>query len=369
MISRRTLAAVGIAALACLAGITAGAEDRAKVLNLYSWTDYFPKSLRAQFQAQTGVRVNLAVFDSPDTVETVLSVGRSGYDLVIVNAAPHLGREAPKGFFKKLDKARIPNLKNTDPQVMQVLQQMDPGNQYAVPWMWGTTGIMYDRDKIKSLQAVLPANPLDLLFKKELSSKFAGCGISMLDNWQDVMPMVARYLGQPDISTDAAALDAVVSKLLEAKPYLRRIASSGYFEQLANGELCLALGYSGDAMIARRMVKETQGKRVVEYAFPRERTPLYIDAIAIPADAPNPDAAQAFVNFIMRPDVSAAVVRDIGFAPGNAAAVPLLEPAVRNNPAVFPPADLRARFALGRIYNATESRIYNRAWQRFKTGI
>ncbi len=150
---------------------------------------------------------------------------------------------------------------------------------------------------------------------------------------------------------------------------LRRIASSGYFEQLANGELCLALGYSGDAMIARRMVREAQGKRVVEYAFPRERVPLFIDAIAIPADAPNPNGAQAFIDFVMRPDVSAAVVRDIGFGSGNGAAVALLEPAVRNNPAVFPPPEVRARFALGRLYTPLETRIFNRAWQRFKTGI
>jgi putrescine transport system substrate-binding protein len=369
--SSSALRAMGWLLLACLlvAAHPARAQERSKVLNLYSWTDYFPKSLRDQFQAQTGIRVNMAVFDSPDTVETVLSVGHSGYDLVIVNAAPHLGREAPKGFFRKLDKARIPNSKNADAQVMQVLQSMDPGNQYAVPWMWGTVGIMYDRDKVRSLLPNPPVNPLDLIFKKELAAKVTGCGISILDNWQDVMPMVARYLGQPDLSTDTAALDAVVAKLLEAKPFLRRIASSGYFEQLANGELCLALGYSGDAMIARRMVREAQGKRVVEYAFPRERVPLFIDAIAIPADAPNAQAAQAFIDFIMRPDVSAAVVRDIGFGAGNGAAVALLEPAVRNNPAVFPPPEVRARFSLGRLYTPLETRIFNRAWQRFKTGI
>lgn len=355
-------------ALCIVVPFAAPAADRAHTLNVYSWSDYFPVGVREQFQTETGIHINYTVFDDPDAVETTMAVGHSDYDVVVTNAAPHLGREAPKGFWKKLDQSRIPNARNADPKIMQMLQSVDPGNQYAIPWMWGTTGIMYDRDKIKSLMPTAPLDSLELVFKKELAAKFSKCGISMLDSWVDIMPMVARYLGQRELSTEPAALNAVVAKLQEAKPYLRRIASSGYYEQLANGELCLAIGYSGDAMIARRMIKESQSKRNVEFSHAREAVPLYIDTLVIPADSPNAAAAHTFLNFVMRPGISAAVTRQIGFASGNAAAVELLEPAVRNNPAVFPPDEVRARFFLGRPYSPQETRIFVRAWQRFKTG-
>ncbi len=360
-----------LAAIACLftGALPSYAEDRAHVLNIYSWSEYFPKAVRQQFQAETGIRVNYTVFDNPDTVETTLSVGHSDYDIVISNAAPHLGREVPKGFWKKLDQSRIPNARNADPTIMKVLQQVDPGNQYAVPWMWGTTGIMYDRDKIKAIMPNAPVTSLDMVFKKDIAAKFAKCGITILDSWFDILPMVSRYLGQRDLSAEPAALDAVMAKLREAKPNLRRIVSSGYYEQLANGELCLAIGYSGDAMIARRMIKESQSKLVVEYSYARESVPVYIDSLVIPSDSPNAGAAHAFINFVMRPAVSAAVTREIGFASGNAAALKLLEPAIRDNPAVFPPDEVRARFQLGRIYSAEEIRTFSRAWQRFKSGV
>lgn len=341
---------------------------RDAVLNLYSWTDYFPKPIRDRFQSDTGIKVNFAVFDNPDAVETLLSVGHSGYDVVIVNASPHLAREAPHGFFTKLDKARLPNLKHADAQVMQVLQGVDPGNQYAVPWMWGTTGIMYDRERIRAALPTVPDNPLDLVMKPAIAGKFANCGISVLDSWVDILPLVAHYLGQKDLSTEPTALAAVMKTLAAIRPYLRRIASSGYFEQLANGELCLAIGYSGDAMIARRMIREGHIDRNVVYAFPREAVPLYIDTLTVPVDAPHADAALTFINYVMRPDISAAVTRDIGFATGNGAAVALLPAEVRNNPAVFPPPEVRARFLLGRVYTPEETRTFTRAWQRFKAG-
>lgn len=366
--SSRRAARLCTVALCLLSPFVSSAADRARTLNVYAWSDYFPEVVRAQFQAETGIRINYTVFDDPDAVETTMAVGHSDYDIVVTNAVPHLGREAPKGFWKKLDQSRIPNARNADPKIMQMLQTVDPGNQYAIPWMWGTTGIMFDRDKVTALAPAAPLDSLDLVFKKEFASKFAKCGINILDSWIDIMPMVARYLGQRELSTDPAALNAVIAKLQEAKPYLRRIASSGYYEQLANGELCLAIGYSGDAMIARRMIQESRSSRHVDYRHAREAVPLYIDTLVIPADSPNAGAAHTFLNFVMRPEVSAAVTRQIGFASGNAAAVKLLEPAVRNNPAVFPPQDVRARFYLGRAFTPQETRTFVRAWQRFKTG-
>jgi putrescine transport system substrate-binding protein len=214
-----------------------------------------------------------------------------------------------------------------------------------------------------------PLDSLDMILKKDIAAKFSGCGISMLDSWGDVLPMVSRYIGQPRLSAAKADLDAVMAKLQEVQPYLRRISTAGYYQQLAEGELCLAIGYSGDAMVARRMVNESHGKVTLEYSFTREMVPFYIDNMVIPADSPNPAAAQAFINFVMRPDISASVTRFIGFATANAAAVPLLEPAVRNNTLIYPPPATRNRFELQRVYTPEETRAFTRAWLLFKSGL
>jgi putrescine transport system substrate-binding protein len=295
-------------------------QSRQNILNIYAWAEYFPQPVIQKFQAETGIHVNYAVFDSPDAAETALSVGSSNYDIVTMNAVPHLAREIPLGFWKKLDPTQIPNARNADPQILHLMEQVDPGNTHAVPWMWGTTGIIYNADKAKALVGAIPANSLDMIFKKEILEKFERCGISILDSWQDIMPIVARYLGQPQLSAEPAQLGAVVRKIQEIRPFLRRIATAGYYEQLADGELCLAIGYSGDAMIARRMAKEGNTKVQVDYAFP------------------------------------------------GGAAIPYLEPSVRGNGIVYPPAEVRARFETGQVYSMDEMRIFTRAWQRFSSG-
>ncbi len=364
----RVVAIVLIAASGWLVSLSRAAEDRAHVVNVYAWADYFPQSVLDKFQSETGIHVNHSVFDSPDAAETTLSVGSSNYDIVTMNAAPHLAREIPRGFWRKLDPAQIPNARNADPQILQLLDRVDPGNLYAVPWMWGTVGVMYDADKVKAAVGALPAESLDLVLDAAVAAKFEKCGISILDSWQDILPLVAHYLGQPQLSLEPAKLDAVVKKLGEIRPLLRRIASSGYYEQLADGEICLSIGYSGDAMIARRMAKEGNTRVRIDYAFPRSAVPLYIDSMVIPADSPNYAGALKFMNFMMRPEISAEVTRFIGFASGNAAALQYLEPSLRTNAIVYPSAEVRARFELERVYTAEEMRAFNRAWQRFKTG-
>jgi putrescine transport system substrate-binding protein len=348
---------------------TLAAPDRAHVVNVFAWADYFPQSAVDKFQSETGIHVNYTVFDSADTAETALSIGSSNYDIVTMNASPHLAREIPKGFWRKLDQPQIPRALNADPQILKVLSRVDPGNLYAVPLMWGTVGVIYNADKVKAIVGSLPSESLDLIFKKELAAKFQKCGISVLDSWQDILPLVARYLGQPQLAAEPAQLDAVVKKLEEIRPFLRRIATSGYYEQLADGELCLSLGYSGDAMIARRMAKEGDTKIQVDYAFPRVFVPLYIDSMVIPADSPNYAGALKFIDFMMRPEISAEVTRFIGFASGNAAALPYLDASMRANTIIYPPAEIRARFEMERIYTSDELRIFNRAWQRLRTGL
>jgi putrescine transport system substrate-binding protein len=367
VLSNRLLAVV---ASVVLFGFPALASpDRSHVVNLYAWADYFPQSVVDKFQSETGIHVNYTVFDSADTAETTLSVGNSNYDIVTMNASPHLAREVPKGFWKKLDQPQIQNARNADLQILKLLSQVDPGNLYAVPWMWGTVGVIYNADKVKALVGPLPTESLDLVFKRELAAQFAKCGISVLDSWKDILPLVARYLGQPELSAEPAKLDAVVKKLEEIRPFLRRIATSGYYEQLADGELCLSIGYSGDAIIARRMAKEGGTKIPIDYAFARVTVPLYIDSMVIPADSPNYAGALKFINFMMRPEISAEVTEFIGFASGNAAALPYLDPSMRTNGIVYPPAEVRARFEMERVYTSDELRIFNRIWQRFRTGL
>jgi putrescine transport system substrate-binding protein len=356
-----------IAAL-CLGNFCAAA-DRAHVLNIYAWSAYFPASIVAKFESETRIHVNYAALDSPDMAETILSAGSSNYDLVTMNASPQLAREIPKGFWKTLDREAIPNARNADPQILKLLSAADPGNLHAVPWMWGTTGLMYDRGKILAIMPNAPVDSLDMILKSDVAARFAGCGISLLDSWGDILPMVARYLGQPVLSADTASLDAVMAKLREIKPHLRRISTAGYYQQLAEGELCLAVGYSGDAIIARRMVKETHRHIDVEYSYARQMVPFYIDSLVIPADSPNPAAALRFMNFVMRPDISAEVARLIGFGTANAAATALLEPEVRNNPVIYPPHEVRERFELQKAYSPDEVRIFSRAWLQFKAGL
>ncbi len=364
-----SLSSVVLTLVLCTINASALALDRAHTLNIYAWSDYFPKSLIDKFQTSSGIHVNLALLDSPGMAETVLSAGHSNYDIVTMNASPELGREIPKGFWRKLDNTHIPNARNADKQILGLLQTVDPGNQYAIPWMWGTIGMMYNRDKLKILAPNAPLDSLDLLFKKEWLSKVSGCGVNLLDVWGEFMPMVSRYLAQPRLSTDPVALAAVVEKLKEIRPFIRRIASSGYYEQLADGELCLSIGYSGDAIIARRMVTEGHTDLHIEYSYAKETVPFFIDSLVIPADSPNSSGAEAFINFVMQPEISAEVTRYIGFATGNATAMQLLAPAIRDNPIIYPPASVRDRMTLQPKYTPAEILVFSRIWQQFKANM
>jgi putrescine transport system substrate-binding protein len=364
MIRRTFLAATAFLAL----GATGKAEDRSKVLNLYSWADYFPETVIKKFEAETGIKVNYTVFDSNDVVETKLSSGKSGFDLVTPNASPHLGRQIPKGLWAKLDKSKIPNLKNIDAGIMKTMESVDPGNQYAIPWMWGTTGIIYNADKVKEIMPDAPVDSMAMVFDPAVVSKFKDCGVNILDSWGDLFPMATRYLGQKELSAEKADLDKVLELFANVRPSIKRVNSSGYFEQLARGEICLAIGYSGDAMIARRMVDEAKGSVKIEYRQPKEAVPLYIDSLAIPADAENPDAAYKFINFLLQPEIAAETTNYIGFANANSASTSFLDPAVRDNPAIYPPEEVRARFYMERVYSAADTRTFSRAWLRVKSG-
>jgi putrescine transport system substrate-binding protein len=355
-------------ALALVVGLRTASADPAGVVNVYSWAEYFPEPLIHKFEAETGIKVNYSVMDSNDVMEATLSAGHSGFDLVTVNAAPHLGREIPKHLWQKLDKTRLRNIGNADPTIMRILERVDPGNAYAVPWMWGTTGVMFNPDKVRAAMPEGPGRAIDMVFEPAVAARFKNCGITILDAWVDILPMLSDWLGQPELSAEPAALNALAGAYARIRPYLRRVTTSGYYQQLADGETCVAIGYSGDAMIARRMVAEAGSAVRVDYAYPEGAVFIFIDSFAIPTDAPHADAAHRFIDFAMRPENSASVAKFIGFATGNAAALPLLDASMRNNTAIYPPPSVRERLRLGRPYTAAEERAFGRAWLRMKTG-
>jgi putrescine transport system substrate-binding protein len=359
-------------AAACLPAACGDGKESAatqeQVLNLYSWAAYFPGPVIAQFEAETGIKVNYSVFDSNDVAETTLSAGNSGFDLVTVNAAPHLGRQIPKGLWRPLDKTQLHNLGNVDAKLLQMLGRVDPGNRFAIPYMWGTTGLIYNPDKIRSIMPGAPVQSLAMVLRPDPAARFKDCGISVLDSWADMLPIISGYLGQPELSAEPAALGDIARTFARVRGSIRRITSSGYYDQLARGELCLAIGYSADAMVARRTAAALGNGVRIEYSQPNETVQLYIDAYAIPATARHVDAALRFIDFTLRPDIGVEIAHATGFAIANSAAIDRLEPALRDNHIVYPPAEVRERFTLGRGYTMDETRTFSRAWLRMKTG-
>lgn len=347
---------------------SAAPAEPSRVVNVYSWAEYFPPAILRKFEAETGIKVNYAVMDSNDVMETTLSAGHSGFDLVTVNASPHLGREIPKRLWQKLDKTRLRNVANADPSIMKALRRVDPENAYAIPWMWGTLGVMFNPDMVRARLPPGYTRAIDMVFKPEVVARLKDCGVTVLDSWVDVLPMLSSWLGQPELSADPGALNALAAAYRAIRPSIRRVTTSGYYQQLAEGESCVAIGYSGDAMIARRLVAAAGSDVKVEYAYPEETVDIFVDSFAIPADAPHPDAAHQFIDFALRPEVAAEAAAYIGFASGNAAAIPLLEASMRDNPAIYPPPAVRERFSMGRPYTLAEERAFARAWLRMKTG-
>lgn len=367
--SLRVLALAGVLLLAgCPAQVTPPPRDDPRVLNLYSWAEYFPPAVIRAFEAETGIKVNYSVFDSNDVAETTLSAGQSGFDLVTVNVVPHLGRQIPKGLWQPIDRTRIPNAGNADPRLLELMQHVDPGNRYALPYMWGTVGIIYNRRQVTARLANAPLDSLDMILRPDTVAHFAGCGVSVLSSWVDMMPLLSDYVGQPGLPTDAAAIARVAAAFGRVRPMIRRITTSGYYDQLARGELCLAIGYSADAMVARRRAQELQNGVEIAFSQARETVPLYIDAYAIPATARHVEAALRFIDFTLRPEVGAELARSTGFAIANPAAVARLEPELRDNAIVYPPEDVRARFTLGRAFTMDETRFLSRTWLRMRTG-
>jgi len=341
--------------------------DTGKVLNLFIWSDYLAPNTLSDFEKQTGIKVRVAYFDTNETLETKLLAGSSGYDIVVPTAS-YFERQIKAGVYLTLDKSKLPNLKNMDPQLMARVAMHDPGNAHGIIYTWGTNGIGYNEKMVKAL---LPDAPLDswrLVFDPTVASKIAKCGISVLDSPAEMMRAVLNYLGRDPNSQKPEDLAVAETTLLKIRPYIRNINSSEYIEALANGDLCVAVGYNGDVLQARDRARDANKGIDIKYTVPKEGSILWFDMLAIPKDAPDPDSAYAFMNYMMTPQVIADISDFKRYADANAAAQPLVLASVKDDPAIYPPPELREKLAVQLADSAEQTRAITRVWQKFKTG-
>ncbi len=367
---------------------TAAFAQEEKVLNVFNWSDYIADDTIQKFEDQTGIHVNYDVYDSNEILEAKLLAGNSGYD-VVVPSSNFLARQEKAGIFLKLDKSKLPNLKNMDPDMMAVVAKADPDNAYAVPYMTFTVGFGYNIDKVKERLGDVPLNTWDILFKPENVKKLQDCGVTMLDSPSEVMASALNYLGKDPNSENLDDLKAATDLLMSVRPYIRYFHSSQYIDDLASGEICAVLGYSGDVFIAKDSAdKAAAGGDAsaasdassssaapapanavhIGYSIPKEGAVSSFDMLAIPADAQHPDNAHAFINFIMQPEIVAAITNYVFYRNPNKEATQYVDDDIKNNPGIYPPPDVSAKLFALLPHSADYDRELTRAWTQIKTG-
>ena len=344
----------------------AGASD-AKVVNLYIWSDYLAPDTLSSFEKQSGIKVNVSYFDTNETLEARVLTGNSGFD-VVVPTAPFMQRQIRSGAYRPLDKRALPNLVNMDAASMAKVALNDPGNEYGVIYAWGTYGIGYNTQKLASVLPNQPVNSWRLLFEPAYAAKLAACGINFLDAPAGVVRLVLKYLGKDPNAPSTEDLAAAETVLLKIRPYVRTIDSELGIEAIANGDICVALGYNGDFVQARNRAKEAKNGIKIGYSIPDEGSLLWFDMLAIPRDAPHVANALSLVNYLMSPRAIADVSDATGFANGNAAATRLLNPSLAADPIVYPPENERQRLFVQTEDPPERARAITRLWQKFKTG-
>ena len=350
------------------AGPDAAAAGGDKSVNVYNWSDYIAEDTIPNFEKATGIKVTYDVFDSNEVLETKLLAGSSGYD-VVVPTMNFLGRQIQAGVFLPLDKSRIPNYANLDPVIMKKLESQDPGNQYAIPYMWGTTGIGYNVDKVTAaLGNTDLTNSLDIVFKPENISKLKDCGVTVLDTPSELIPIALNYLGEDPNSTDPAVIDKAAKLLKSVRPYITNFHSSQYIDALANGDICLVVGWSGDIIQARDRAAEAENGVNIAYNIPKEGAPQWFDMLAIPKDAKNVDSAYAFINNLLDPQVMANNSNFISYPNAVPKAYPLMEKSITEDPTIYPPPEVAAKLFTFAIIPPEVDKLYTRIWTELKTG-
>ena len=347
---------------------SAGAAAEEKVLNVYNWADYIGPTTLADFTRESGIEVNYDTFDATAVVEARLLAGSTGYD-VVLQELRFSTRLMAIGAFQPLDRGRLPNWRNLDPWVLAMMARDDPGNRYAVPYMWGTSGFTYNVDMVRERMPDAPLDSAAMLFAPEVASRFADCGISLLDEASTVIPLVMLYLGHDPHSIDPAELAEAEAVLKSVRPHIRYISSVKALNDLPNREICVAMTWSGDYTQAQLRADEAGTGVELAYSVPREGTVLWFDTLLIPADAPHPENAHRFLDFLMRPEVIAPISELTGYGNANLASIPYLDPKLASDPAAYPPMEQRERWQAGRIYDPKLERRRTRAWSRVKTGL
>ncbi|WVV59770.1 polyamine ABC transporter substrate-binding protein [Pseudomonas batumici] len=350
------------------AGLTlAVSVQAAPTVHIYNWSDYIGQTTLADFQKATGIKPVYDVFDSNETLEGKLLAGHTGYDAV-VPSNHFLGKQIKAGAFQKLDKSLLPNYSNLDPTLMKRLEKNDPGNQYAVPYLWGTNGIGYNVEKVKAALGVDKIDSWAVLFEPENLKKLSSCGVAFLDSADEMLPAVLNYMGLSPNSTNEQDYKLAEEKLLKVRPYVTYFNSSKYISDLANGEICVAAGFSGDVFQARKRAEEA-GKGVhIAYAIPKEGGNLWFDMLAIPKDAGNVKEAHAFINYLLQPDAIAQVSDYVGYANPNPKAGALMDQAVRTDEAVYPPQAVVDKLYVNAELPPKIQRLMTRSWTKVKSG-
>lgn len=352
---------------ALLLSSTALFAQEEPVLNVYNWSDYIAEDTIPKFEAETGIKVNYDVFDSNELVEAKLLAGSSGYDIVVPSGF-FVERQVAAGLFRELDKSKLPNLANMDPDVMAATTAHDPDNKFAIDYMWGTTAIGYNPAKLAERLGDMPIDSWDLVFKPEVVSKLADCGVNILDAPAEVMASALNYLGLDPNSESPDDLKKAEELMMSIRPSVRTFNSGQYIDDLGNGEICLTIGYSGDVFIAQAAAADANAGVEVGYVIPKEGALKWFDLFAIPADAPHPENALKFIDFMMRPDIAAANTNYVYYASGNKAALEFIDDAVKNDPAIYPPADVSAKLFNLKAHTPDYDELLTETWQRIKAG-
>ncbi len=350
--------------------LDAGTPSRAAdegVLNVYNWTDYMDPKAIQRFEQETGVRLRQDYYDSLETLEAKMLAGHSGYDVIVPTAEPAFSRLIAAGALLPLDRAKLPRLANLDPALMQRVTTADPGNKFGAIYLWGTIGLGEIPSKLLALAPGAPLDSWDLLLKPENAERLAACGITMMDSATDVIPSILKYLHHNPASTDPKDLADVERTLMAIRPYIRTFASGGAVDALAAGDTCLAMDYSGDVIQASVRAREAK-RDAVKYVAPREFTQLWFDMLAVPKDAPHPELAFKFIDFLLQPDVMVGITNTVHYPNAIPASRPMVDAAVRDDPNVYPDAAALARsFTVAAVPQAA-IRARTRMWAHFKAG-
>jgi putrescine transport system substrate-binding protein len=355
-------------AVVALAALAAPVSAQDKTLNLYIWSDYLAPDTIANFTKETGIKVNVDNFDSSEMLEAKLLAGGSGYDVVVPNG-PVLGRFIKAGIIQPLDKTKLTNIATQDPAIAKKAAVQDPGNQYAMVYMWGTTGLGYNVKKVQQiLGKAAPVDSWSLILDPQNAAKLAECGIYAFDSPADVFELSLNYLGKSPNSTLPADYEAAAALWKNVRPSISQFDNSEYITALANGDICVAMGYSGDVFQAAERAEDAKNGVEIAYSIPKEGAIMWFDFLAIPKDAPHPDNAHKFLNYILRPEVVAAISNEVYYANPNLKAAPFMNKELLEDTSVYPPPVVADKLLTETIPTPEIERLRTRLWTRIKTG-